>query len=247
MTSPHPVLSRARILVVEDELRTREILALYLGEAGYDVQSVHDGRSALDAVDERPPQLIVLDLMLPGMDGWEVCRRIRQTSDLPIIILSARQEEEDRLLGLGLGADDYVVKPFSPREIVLRVKAILRRTRSSAQPAHGSDSEWSHEPQTIGTGEVILDEERRSVSVRGQEVILTPSEYKLLTALMRRPNKTFARDELLNQLYPLGGQVVPKVIDVHIGKLRHKIETDPQHPTHVITVRGFGYRFAGDC
>jgi DNA-binding response OmpR family regulator len=237
--SPTSGYDRATILIVEDEAHTLDILALYLGEAGYQVRSANDGQSALDAVVEYGPHLMVLDLMLPGMDGWEVCRRIRQSSDLPILILSARQEEQDRLLGLGLGADDYVVKPFSPRELVLRVHAILRRARSTA----GISDTSGVGARKVGHGEVVVDEGRRSVTVRGEEVILTPSEYRLLLALIRRPNKTFSRSELLDHLYPTGGHVVSKVIDVHIGKLRQKIESDPQHPKHVITVRGFGYRF----
>ncbi len=223
------------VLVVEDEPKTRDILRIYLEGAGYVVLLAADGREGLRLAEAESVDLVVLDLMLPGMDGWSVCRRLREHSEVPILILSARQEEQDRLLGLGLGADDYVVKPFSPREIVLRVQAILRRTHGRVEPDGDGD--------LVGDGPIQIDTERRRVTAHGCEVTLTPSEYKLLLALMRRPGKTFERSELLDHLYPMGGAVVPKVVDVHIGKLRQKIEPNPGHPEFVETVRGFGYRF----
>lgn len=227
------------VLVVEDERHTRDILVLYLRKAGYRVVAAADGAAGLEHAQREMPALVILDLMLPGLDGWEVCRRLRAFGDVPILILSAREEEEDRLLGLGLGADDYVVKPFSPREVVLRVHAILRR----AGRPNAIDAPAGGPPPLLGSGPVRLDVERCTVLSYGSEVGLTPTEYTLLHALMRRPNKTFSRGELLDHLYPTGGRVVPKVIDVHIGRLRQKIEPEPQEPRHVITVRGFGYRF----
>ncbi|MCA8954840.1 MAG: response regulator transcription factor [Planctomycetes bacterium] len=231
--------SRGRILVVDDDASLAEMLGIVLRQEGFDSQVCARGDEALAAFHDYHPDLVLLDLMLPGLDGWEVCRRLRAFGDVPILILSAREEEEDRLLGLGLGADDYVVKPFSPREVVLRVHAILRR----AGRPNAIDAPAGGPPPLLGSGPVRLDVERCTVLSYGSEVGLTPTEYTLLHALMRRPNKTFSRGELLDHLYPTGGRVVPKVIDVHIGRLRQKIEPEPQEPRHVITVRGFGYRF----
>lgn len=228
------------LLVIEDDPNTRDILRLYLERAGFAVRCAADGQAGLDQALESMPALVVLDLMLPGVDGWSVCRRLRDLGDVPILILSARQEEEDRLLGLGLGADDYVVKPFSPREVVMRVQAILRRARREPAPVQQDDAGAT---QVLGSGPVRLDPDERRVTVYGREVTLTPSEYRLLHAMMRRPGRTFDRSELLDHLYPTGGSAVPKAIDVHVGKLRQKIEPEPTQPRHLQTVRGFGYRF----
>ena len=218
-----------RVLIVEDDKRTSDLLSLYLRDSGYDTFEAHDGRAGIDLARRERPDLVVLDLMLPEVDGWSVCRELRSDGDVPILILSARQEEEDRLLGLGLGADDYVVKPFSPREVVLRVHAILRRLkRASPKPA---------------TGPIEIDHERRAAMAYGRQVALTPSEFRLLEALAGSPGRTFERSELLEHLYPSGRCVVHKVVDVHIGKLRQKLEPDPRNPKHIVTVRGFGYRF----
>jgi DNA-binding response OmpR family regulator len=174
--------------------------------------------------------------MLPKLDGWEVCRELRAASNVPILILSAKENEVDRVLGLSLGADDYVVKPFSPREVVARIKAILRRTR----PDRPSDS------RVLSHGGLVLDRHKRSVTVNGKRVAPTPSEYKLLEAMMAVPGKAFVRDELLNCLYPVGDPVIDRVVDVHVGKLRQKIEADPANPRYILTNRGVGYRFADD-
>ncbi len=234
MTHPDATATKS-VVVVEDDRESAKILQLYLSEAGFDVHVAHDGTNGLALVKRTTPDLVVLDLMMPGLDGWTVCRELRRTSDVPILILSARQEEQDRLLGLGLGADDYVVKPFSPREIVLRVNAILRRVKTSDLD--------EPKAETIGDGAIRLDLNRRVAITYDQEVSLTPSEFRLLHALVRRPGRTFERSELIDELYPSGGTVVPKVIDVHVGKLRQKIEPDPTDPKHLITIRGFGYRF----
>ena len=181
------------------------------------------------------PILVVLDLMLPEIDGWEVCRRLRQKSDVPILMLTARGDEIDKVSGLTLGADDYVVKPFSPRELVARVKAILRRGRS----------ESADNAAVFQHGFVTFDLAKRQVTVEGRPVPLTPHEYALLKALMSYPGKTFTRDELLDKIYPTGEAVViDRVVDVHVGKLRYKIEKDPSNPQYILTVRGIGYRFA---
>ena len=178
------------------------------------------------------PALVILDLNLPGLDGTEVCRELRKTSDVPILMLTARADEVDRVVGFSLGADDYVIKPFSPRELVERVKAILRRARPTDDSA------------ALRHGELVLDPEKRKVVHGADEVALTPSEYKLLLALMSRPGRAFSRDELLGRLYEHGETVVDRVVDVHIGKLRHKIEPEPSRPRYVETVHGVGYRFA---
>ncbi len=171
--------------------------------------------------------------MLPGADGWEICRTLRKTSDVPILMLTAREEEIDRVLGLSLGADDYVVKPFSPRELVERVKAILRRTNQRPAPA----TCFKHGP-------LELDLDKRRVSLDGAPVALTSVEYKLLQAFMSAPGKAFSREELLNHIYQRGETVVDRVVDVHIGHLRQKLADDPSAPLFIETVRGYGYRFA---
>jgi len=225
-----------KILVVEDDEKTASILRIYLEEAGYAVVEAHDGILGLTLAASENPDLVILDLMLPGLDGWEICRGLRKVGNLPILIVSARQEEDDRLLGLELGADDYVVKPFSPREVVARVKAILRRAKSAPTGA----SRTSAPP-------IAIDTEAHFATSYGKEVRLTPSEYRLLSALLRRPGRTYSREELLAALYPNGGSVVLKAIDVHMANLRQKLEPEPHRPRHLLTVRGFGYRFLADA
>ncbi len=226
------------ILVVEDDPKTADLVAMYLAREGYRPRVAHDGRQALALARQYPPVLVVLDLMLPKMDGWEVCRRLRQQSDVPVIMLTARGDEIDRVAGLTMGADDYVVKPFSPRELVARVQAVLRRSRGA---------ERRSAPRVLVHGDLTLDTEKRRLTVGGQPVALTPHEYALLKALMAAPGRVFSRDELLARLYPDGDAVViDRVVDVHIGKLRQKIEPSPATPAHILTVRGMGYRFAED-
>jgi len=194
---------------------------------------LHDGDEALQRARQEPPGFVILDVMLPGRDGWEICRELRRDTQVPILMLTAREEEIDRVLGLSLGADDYVVKPFSPRELVERVKAILRRSRP-AQP----------DPQQLRCGELVLDPEQRRVLLGAQPLELTAAEYKLLAALMQAPGKVFTREELLSRLYSHGESVVEKTVDVHIGHLRQKLGDDPASPRYIHTVRGFGYRFS---
>jgi DNA-binding response OmpR family regulator len=223
------------VLVIEDDPNTVALVALYLKREGFLPVTATDGEAGLALAEEHRPDLVILDLMLPKLDGWEVCRRLRRKSEVPVIMLTARGEEIDRVAGLTLGADDYVVKPFSPRELVARVRAVLRRTR---HPAAGAEVTLSH-------GDVLLDLEKRRLTVEGRPVSLTPHEYALLEALMSTPGRIFTRDELLNRLYPRGDAVViDRVVDVHIGKLRQKIEPDPSDPHYILTVRGIGYRFA---
>ncbi|WP_321393820.1 response regulator transcription factor [uncultured Desulfuromusa sp.] len=188
---------------------------------------------AFKAAREEQPALVILDLMLPGIDGLEICRRLRNESNIPILMLTAREEEIDRVLGFSLGADDYVVKPFSPRELVERVKAILRRT----QPVFTA-------PRILNFGRLQLDPEKHKVTLDQEIINLTTSEYKLLYTLMTSPGRVFSRAELLKQFYEQEEAVIERVIDVHINKLRQKIEADPGNPTTIKTVRGFGYCFS---
>ena len=222
------------ILIIEDDDNTSSLIALYLEREGFHAVTAGDGESGLVLAGQQSPDLVILDLMLPKIDGWEVCRRLQQHSQVPVIMLTARGEEIDRVAGLTLGADDYVVKPFSPRELVARVKAIFRRIQTSDVA-----------PNTIlSRGEIVLDLEKRRLLVQQRQVPLTPHEYHLLEALMTRPGRIFTRDELLEKLYPRGEAIViDRVVDVHIGKLRQKIESDPANPVYILTVRGIGYQF----
>lgn len=224
------------ILIVEDDAKTASLVAIYLEREGFKTIIACDGQQALALAQRHQPIFAILDLMLPKVDGWEVCRELRRSSDIPILILTAREEEVDRILGLTLGADDYVVKPFSPGELVARVKAILRRTRLRSVPAG----------ELLTHGELTLHQMKHRVTLRGQSVALTPSEFKLLGVLMAAPGKVFLREELLDCLYPSGEAVVDRVIDVHIGNLRQKIETDSANPRFILTVRGVGYQFADE-
>jgi DNA-binding response OmpR family regulator len=229
-SSPTPARrQRGRVLIVEDDPRTAALLELYLRDNGFLAQVEHDGRQGLRAALRGEADLVILDLMLPGCDGWTICRQLRRQSDVPILILSARQEEEDRLVGLGLGADDYVVKPFSPREVVLRVRAILRRTERVIPAARQQETAGSESGQPI-----CIDRQRRCAIAYGRRVPLTPSEFRLLAAFTESPRRTFDRQELLDRLYPAGGSVVPKVIDVHVAKLRQKVEPEARRPRHIV-------------
>ena len=230
----NPSRTPGPILVVEDERNISARVVPYLEKAGYEALAAHDGAKGLELVRTRHPIFIILDLMLPGMDGWEVCREIRKLSDVPILILTAREEEMDRLLGFSMGADDYVVKPFNPRELVERVKAILRRARGGARRTG----------EVLRHGELTLEPEKHKVTLRGEEVALTPSEYRLLSTMMSAPGRVFSRDDLLGHLHMGGEAVVDRVIDVHVGKLRQKIERDSSRPEYILTVYGVGYRFA---
>jgi len=224
------------ILIVEDEKKTASLVALYLEREGFQTVLASDGLQALELAKRHKPALVILDLMLPKLDGWEVCRQLRQASNVPILMLTARGEEIDRVSGLTLGADDYVAKPFSPRELVARVKAILRRARP----------ETPQGKNFLSHGKLAIDLEKRKATLNDHTLSLTPHEYKLLQALLSAPGRVFTRPELLDYLYPGGEEVVDRVIDVHIGKLREKVEPDPANPRYILTVRGVGYQFAED-
>ncbi len=223
-----------KVLIIEDDKKTAALVALYLEKEGFEPLTAHDGAQGLRLAGMHSPMFVILDLMLPGIDGWEVCRRLRRLSDVPVLMLTARGEEIDRVSGLTLGADDYVIKPFSPRELMARVKAILRRGRRDPDPS----------PRILSHRDLVLDLDKRRLSIHNRQILLTPHEYALLKALMSYPGKTFTRDELIEHLYPLGDAVViDRVVDVHIGKLRQKIEADPSNPKYIMTVRGIGYQF----
>jgi two-component system alkaline phosphatase synthesis response regulator PhoP len=226
------------VLVVDDERPIVELVEQYLAREGYAVLTAADGPTALALARAAAPDLIVLDLMLPGLDGIEVCRRLRTFSDAYVIMLTARAEEVDKLVGLAVGADDYVTKPFSPRELVARVKAMLRRPRAGAGPAAAPA------PPPRRFGELVIDEARHEVTRRGQPVPLTAREFALLLALASYPGRVFTRAQLLERVW--GNEYYgDHVVDVHVGNLRKKLEDDPARPRYVETVRGVGYRFGG--
>jgi DNA-binding response OmpR family regulator len=218
------------ILVVEDDRRTSALITLYLVRHGYTAVPAFSGRDALDLAAQHQPLLTILDVMLPDLDGWEVCRRLRETSASAVLMLSSLSRSTDRIRGLQLGADDYVAKPFSPKELMARVAAILRRVR--AAPA--CDCVVRHEG-------LMVNVTKRQVTVDGRQVSLTPSELRLLQTFIAAPGRVYAREELLRYLYPGGGVVITRVVDVHVGKLRQKIEMDLSYPRYILTARGIGY------
>ncbi|MFW2368061.1 MAG: response regulator transcription factor, partial [Desulforhopalus sp.] len=218
------------ILIVEDDPNTSALVETYLQREGFSTLPAFDGESALSLARIHKPGFVILDVMLPKVDGWEICRHLRKESDVPILMLTAREEEMDRVMGLSLGADDYVVKPFSPRELVERVKAILRRTHPRPPL----------ENQILSHQGLVLDPDKCKVTLDGVFISLTTSEYKLLQALMAAPGRVFSREALLDRFYEHGETVIERVIDVHVGKLRQKIEKNPAKPRFIKTVRGFG-------
>ncbi len=226
-----------KILVVDDEPRIVRGVRNYFEDAGYAVITAFDGPTALEKARREHPDLIILDLMLPGMDGFDVCRTLRQASDVPIIMLTARVEETDQLIGLELGADDYVTKPFSPRMLVARARAVLRRSQAVSTPDAAP---------VYRAGELELDVGARRCRVAGEEVPLTPTEFDLLHALMRRPGQVFSRMQLLEASNLGAYDGVERTIDVHVHNLRQKIEPDPSEPCYIRTVFGVGYRFNDD-
>jgi DNA-binding response OmpR family regulator len=227
-------MSGETILVIDDEPKIARTVRAYLEDAGFRVATVQDGQAALAAFRRDRPALVVLDLGLPGMDGLDVARTIRRESDVPIIMLTARVEETDKLVGLELGADDYVTKPFSPRELVARVRAVLRRVGGERDRA---------EPPVVA-GQVEIDFERRQVTAAGRQVELTPTEFDLLAVLARHPGRVFTRLELLERVQGYAYEGYERTVDAHVKNLRQKIEPDPKQPRYVLTVYGVGYKFA---
>lgn len=222
------------ILVVEDEPSIAEVVTLYLRRAGYQVQCAADGHLAQEMLEKRIPDLVLLDLMLPGLDGYALTRWLRDRSDVPIIMLTARREELDRISGLEMGADDYVVKPFSPQELVSRVRAVLRRG--------GGDKAGENE-RPLTFDDFSIDPLSRSVQVRGQPTDLTVKEFDMLYLLARHPRQVFSRDHLLERVWGVSEYIDPGTVTVHVRRLREKIEHDPSNPRHLLTVWGVGYKF----
>jgi DNA-binding response OmpR family regulator len=227
--------SKDSILIVEDDRKTASILSLYLQKEGFDTMEAHNGLDAIALFKKRAPDFILLDLMIPKLDGIEVCKKIRQESDVPIMMVTAKVEEVDKLVGLSIGADDYVVKPFSPREVVARVKVILRRFRRKE----------TGPTKAISFQGLFLDPERHEANLNGNDLKLTHLEFKLLATFMTAPGRVFSREALLDEIYPRGEiNVLDRTIDVHVKNLRQKVETNPSRPRYIKTVRGIGYQFA---
>ncbi|MET9062547.1 response regulator transcription factor [Streptomyces antibioticus] len=231
----------ARVLVVDDDPTVAEVVAGYLDRAGYTVDRADDGPTALTRAAAHRPDLVVLDLMLPGMDGLEVCRRMRGHGPVPVIMLTARGDEEDRVLGLEVGADDYVTKPFSPRELVLRVESVLRRARPRPHPA----AEAPADAGTLSAGGLTVDPAARRVTRDGTELALTLREFDLLAFFLRHPGRAFGREDLMREVWGWDfGDL--STVTVHVRRLRGKVEDDPARPRLIRTVWGVGYRFEPD-
>ncbi|CAN5193603.1 response regulator transcription factor [soil metagenome] len=228
--------AKAQVVIVEDDKAVSDVVARYLALEGFDVTTIADGRKAVEYIYAQPPDLVVLDIMLPGMDGLEVCRRIRDKAPVPIIMLTALGEESDRVMGLDLGADDYVTKPFSPRELTARAKSVLRRAQG---PLAAITSDM---PGPLKAGDLEVDLRSREVRVHGALAALTAKEFDLLAFLMMRPRQVFTREDLLEKVwgYTFGDD---STVTVHVRRLRGKIEPDPARPVHIQTVWGVGYRF----
>ena len=222
----------AHVLVAEDDVKQASVVRRYLEREGHTVLVVHDGRAALDEVRRRPPDLLVIDVMMPVVDGMDVCRILRRESDLPVLMLTARTTEEDLLLGLDLGADDYMTKPYSPRELMARIRTLLRRTRAAAAP----------DEEVLRVGGLALDPVRRTVEMDGRRVECTPGEFDVLAAMAAEPDRVFTRRQLLTRTRGSDRYITERTIDVHMLNLRKKIEPVPRRPAYLQTVFGVGYR-----
>src|SRR5438309_6791410 len=227
-------MSTKTILVVEDEMKIARLVRDYLEHSGFEVIVASDGESALSSARGSKPDLVVLDLGLPGRDGLDVTRELRRSSGVPIVMLTARGDESDRIVGLELGADDYVVKPFSPKELVARVRAVLRRTQAARDGG----------VEVLRAADVEVDVPRMRVHVAGRQVDLTPTEFLLLSTFVREPGRVFTRSQLLDAVHGVAFESYERAIDAHVKNIRKKIEPMPSHPRYVLTVHGVGYRFA---
>ncbi|HEY2959081.1 MAG TPA: response regulator transcription factor [Actinomycetota bacterium] len=223
-----------KILVVEDEAKIARLVADYLRHAGFEVTVAGDGEVALASARRAKPDLVVLDLGLPGRDGLDVARTLRRTSGVPIVMLTARGDETDRIVGLELGADDYVVKPFSPKELVARVRAVLRRTETAREGG----------PEVLRAADVELDLPRMRATAAGRPVELTATEFQLLAVLVREPGRVFTRSQLLDAVHGVAFESYERAIDAHVKNIRKKLEPTPGRPRYLLTVHGVGYRFA---
>jgi len=229
--------ARKKILVVDDEVKIVEIVKSYLENSGYAVYEAYNGKEALDKFEKENPALIVLDLMLPDMTGEEICKTLRKKSRVPIIMLTAKVEEENILRGLNIGADDYVTKPFSPRQLVARVEAVLRRTSDALIPLSSIIS--------FNNDELVIDTLKYEVKRCGKVINLTPNEYRILLTMIKYPDKTFTREELISIGLGEDFNGYDRTIDTHIKNIRQKIEPDPKKPKYILTIHGIGYRFGG--
>jgi DNA-binding response OmpR family regulator len=227
----------SKVLIVEDDSDTVKLVDLYLRRDGHKVLTATDGLEALKLAREAKPDLVVLDLMLPSMNGLEVCRALRDESDVAIVMLTARVEEQDRLVGLDLGADDYVTKPFSPKELAARVRAVLRRTAREAM---------ERGPKELGYGDIKVDLRRRDVHVGAAKVRLTPTEFRLLAMLIREPGRTFTREQIIDRVFGFDFDGFDRTVDAHVANLRRKLEAEAGDDRYVHTIYGVGYRF-GDA
>lgn len=227
-------MDATRIYVIEDEPSIAEVVSLYLRRAGYTVSQAQEGTQAIAMLEQQLPDLVVLDLMLPNVDGLEITRWLRDRSDVPIIMLTARREEADRIAGLEMGADDYVVKPFSPQELVSRVRAVLRRTRGSSDAPKNNPLQFK---------DLHIDPLTRIVTKEDQELTLTVKEFDMLWLLANHPRQVYTRDQLLDRIWGGSDYIDPSTVTVHIRRLREKIEDDPSQPSHIQTVWGVGYKF----
>lgn len=227
-----------RILVVDDEEKIVDVIKSYLEKGGYNVYTAFNGKDAINAFEDISPDLIILDLMLPDITGQEICQRIRKKSRVPIIMLTAKTEEEDILKGFNIGADDYVTKPFSPRQLVARVIALLRRA--------DDDTSLLANQISFGGDDLIIDTLKHEVIKAGEAVNLTPTEYKILVTLIRHPNKAFTREELVCMALGDDYDGFDRVIDTHVKNLRQKIEDNSKEPKYILTIHGIGYRFGGE-
>ncbi|MBP2631980.1 MAG: two component transcriptional regulator, winged helix family [Firmicutes bacterium] len=227
-------MAQYSVLIVDDDIKLVQLLKTYFDKEGFITYTANDGLVAMQEVRQRKPDIMILDLMLPGIDGWDVCRRIRRDNDIPIIMLTARDEESDRLVGLEIGADDYVSKPFSPKEVVARAKVILRRTHKEVV-----------QQGVIKAGGLTIDLERHQVMNGTQLVDLTPTEFKLLEVLADNAGKVFSRLQIVEQTQGYTFEGYERTIDAHIKNLRRKLEVNPKEPQYILTVYGIGYKFAG--
>lgn len=227
-------MAQNSVVIVDDDAKLTKLLQTYFEKEGFTTWTVHEGLEAVRMVREKKPDIIILDLMLPGIDGWEICRRVRKDSDVPILMLTARDEETDRLIGLEMGADDYVTKPFSPREVVARAKAILRRYKKQADA----------KPEPVRIGNLSIDFDRHEVKKNGELVDITPTEFKILELLATTPGRVYSRLHMVEFIQEYAFEGYERTIDAHVKNLRRKIEVNPKEPQYILTVYGVGYKFA---
>lgn len=230
-------MRREKILIVDDEIEIGELICLYLAREGYQTLTAFDGYSAIEIVEKQRPELIILDIQLPDLDGFEVCLELRKITKAPILFLSCKGEDLDKILGLGVGGDDYMTKPFSPGELVARVKAHLRRSRMQSEPAQTE--------QDLRYGDLTIEPKSFTVTLRGEPVPLSAKEYQLLLLLAKNPDRVYSLDQLFTQIWESPSIGDPRTVIVHISNVRKKIEDDPSRPTYIVTIRGGGYKFNG--